>query len=423
MASQHSKTVRRWRRAILIAVVAVLSLAALEALHRGWLIVRGRPYRASQARLGLTELLAGMTDIVPGEAHPSRPGEREIEQQWSLHPFFGFQYASFLDQEIGAAEQQPAEADYEILIVGGSVAAQIFRLGGATLTQMLEADPRMAGKKVRLLNGAAGAYKQPQQMIVLAYLLSLGLRPDAVINVDGFNEVANSNDNAHHAVHPVYPSWFHWQHLARRTVDPEALELILAVREARAAASDFTDLVLDSRLYYSSLGGELTLARLRHLREEWYAAHERYLQYLTRHSTELGVRSPPFKKEGALDATVQIWEEGSLLIKSICDGRSMRYLHVLQPTLHDPGSKPLTEVEVRRGAARPEWVEGVRSGYPLLREGGERLRERGVPFLDASMVFAGETEPVYVDSCHYDEQGCRTVAGRIAVAFLECMGG
>ena len=57
---------------------------------------------------------------------------------------------------------------------------------------------------------------------------------------------------------------------------------------------------------------------------------------------------------------------------------------MLQPTLHDAGSKPATPGELAIGIIDTAWMEGVRLGYPRLREAGQRLCEQQVNFIDAS---------------------------------------
>src|SRR5690606_30828242 len=92
-------------------------------------------------------------------------------------------------------------------------------------------------------------------------------------------------------------------------------------------------------------------------------------------------------------------------LAAICADRDIPYIHVLQPTLHDAGSKPLTAGEVATGAAVRHWREGTRAGYPLLRAAGEELAARGVHFYDASRIFADVEETLYYDACHFNERG------------------
>jgi hypothetical protein len=97
------------------------------------------------------------------------------------------------------------------------------------------------------------------------------------------------------------------------------------------------------------------------------------------------------------------------------------YLHVLQPTLHDVGSKPVTQAEIDSGGLDTPLMLGVQHGYPLLRSAGKELVERGVNFADASDTFAGVKEPIYYDFCHFKGLGNRLLAARIAREFLRAL--
>jgi hypothetical protein len=96
-----------------------------------------------------------------------------------------------------------------------------------------------------VLKLAIGAYKQPQQLITLSYLLSLGAKFDYIINIDGFNEVTlpiieNSNLN----IHPAFPMY--WGQLNTSVINIEQQRLIGSMvfyKESRAfVASLFSKL-------------------------------------------------------------------------------------------------------------------------------------------------------------------------------------
>ncbi len=74
-----------------------------------------------------------------------------------------------------------------VALIGGIVCGPDRTLGGAQLTTGLA---KASGREIRLVNLGMGGYKQPQQLMTLVYLTSLGAEFDLVINIDGFNEVA-----------------------------------------------------------------------------------------------------------------------------------------------------------------------------------------------------------------------------------------
>ena len=77
-------------------------------------------------------------------------------------------------------------------IFGGSVGAWFCEVGADRLAARLAAAPAFRGRDVVPLCFSHEGYKQPQQLLVLSYFLSIGQAFDLVINIDGFNEVAMS---------------------------------------------------------------------------------------------------------------------------------------------------------------------------------------------------------------------------------------
>ena len=58
------------------------------------------------------------------------------------------------------------------------------------LEQELSQLPRFSGKSFRFVRLAIDGNKQPQQLMTLNYLLTLGAEFDIVINLDGVNEAS-----------------------------------------------------------------------------------------------------------------------------------------------------------------------------------------------------------------------------------------
>jgi hypothetical protein len=118
------------------------------------------------------------------------------------------------------------------------------------------------------------------------------------------------------------------------------------------------------------------------------------------------------------ETSVAAWREGSRSMLAICRARGITFLHVLQPSPCDAGSKPLTPEEATAAAAHPLWAEAAAQGYPRLREVGAELAAEGVPFLDATGVFKGHEEPIYRDNCHFAGEGCAILGPIVAEALL-----
>ncbi|MEM7307385.1 MAG: hypothetical protein AAF682_11980 [Planctomycetota bacterium] len=404
-------------------VLCVLPLA--EVAFRGLLWATGSAYSAAETRGDFARLVSEMRDAVPtggeapvdgNEASPRKPDR-------FLHPYLGWETWRGLQIVEAQRKRKKKPRTYEIWVVGGSVAATFGepdRGGAPALVAALSEDPRFADRNIRVVNHGRGAYKQPQQLQLVGYLLTLVAPPDAVVNLDGFNEVAVANANASMDVHPAYPSTAQWSTLARSvSSNPTLLGGLLEIQREEERGVRIAAQAERYALHRSAITGWVTLRRLKRVRAAWGAAGARYAALLRDEGTELmdGPELPAPAEVAARSA--RIWAESSRSLHAICADRGIHYLHALQPTLHDEGSKPLTPDEIATGAATPAWVEGVQLGYPLLRKAGARLREQGVAFYDTSVVFAATEETIYHDACHFESAGNRLLARAIAEAFLE----
>ena len=180
---------------------------------------------------------------------------------------------------------------------------------------------------------------------------------------------------------------------------------------------------LDLQLHRSALAGRLLLARCSALQERFDELDARY-QKLTQ---ERPMKLPPAEVEAttqaALQQAVDGWRDSSRVMADLCRERGIPFIHVLQPTLHDPGAKPITELERRRGfdASGPD--ERILAGYPRLRAAGAELVEAGVHFVDASRLFADDERTLFFDRCHLEHVGNLELAQLLAREIEACLEG
>lgn len=95
-----------------------------------------------------------------------------------------------------------------IAVVGGSVADMFANLTEKEFNQYLHEEFGF-DKNLVLINLATGGYKQPQQLFHIQYALLAGFEFDAILNIDGFNDLALANDNINNQINPIFPSGFH----------------------------------------------------------------------------------------------------------------------------------------------------------------------------------------------------------------------
>ncbi|NES06707.1 MAG: hypothetical protein F6K22_30145, partial [Okeania sp. SIO2F4] len=121
-----------------------------------------------------------------------------------IHPYFGYVQKPGPDFREGfkynaAGFISPYDYPYHkkndnqyiIGVFGGSVASNysIYEIQNQILEKTLKQIPEFKDKEFIILSFATGGYKQPQQLILLNYFLSIGQEFDMLINIDGFNEV------------------------------------------------------------------------------------------------------------------------------------------------------------------------------------------------------------------------------------------
>ncbi|MEM7309645.1 MAG: hypothetical protein AAF682_23420 [Planctomycetota bacterium] len=404
---------------VLVALLAtVVALALGEGGARTWLATRGESWSAEGAERRANELLAEATGVIATEleegfeARPQRATAR-----FQIHPYYGY------ETEMGLASQERivdyfaggmAEDELSVLVLGGSVAAHFYgpKEGVRELfEERLAADPRAGGRRVRLFGHARPGFKQPQQLHVLAELLRQGCTPDVVVNLDGYNELEFAVVNETNALPADWPAVGHWAHLASGGLAPEALERLVEVRELQRRAEGIAARVASWRRWSAVLGRH-ELKRLEAACSDVHAASSTYTELRLAATKKVKVDRQP-----EVDRAVDGWRRASLVMHALCEASGAVYVHALQPTLHDRGSKPVAPAEEERGI-RGGWKEDIVYGYPLLRAAGERLAADGVRFVDLSGAFAEVEEALYYDPCHFRRPGNVILAERLADAVL-----
>lgn len=416
-------------RLALLAAGLVLGGMVLELGARTFLAAQGRSYGRAGAVRDVLHLADQMTvravRTVPEETEDPVQAEAAGRRQL-LHPFVAWEVGAYharLRRDLEHSAGPAARGTFDVLLLGGSVAANLGNQADHDLARLIGALPMAAGRPVRLMNYARGSYKQPQQLVMLAWLLTLGLAPDLVINVDGFNEVAVSNANRGLEAHPLYPAVAQWAPLARGGLtDPATLDLALPVRRLQREVEDLARGARTSWQMGSAVLGSVRYAMVRKRHAAWVIAQRRLQQHLMEASDQLVLRGPHFEgdEREAIELCVRAWLETGRMLHQLCAARGIPFVACLQPTLHDEGSKPMSAEERAQGAAPEAWLAGVRLGYPLLRAAGRVLEREGVCFVDATRVFAEVEATVYYDACHFDRQGNHLLAEVLVAGLAAC---
>lgn len=422
--SRTPRRTRTWVRILLVLVMVPVALLAGEGALRLWRAVRGTPYDAHATEQTVRTLVSTMTSSIPD---PEADLMAQVEANHVLHPYLGIDQPKELESaeaDLWAFRGRKAKPAFVVLLIGGSVSAQTWGLQQNHIAQRLTADPRFANRSVAVLGQGRGAFKQPQQVMLAAYLYTLGWRPDAVVNIDGFNELALAWDNASLGVHPAYPSYWSWGLLAKtRTNRSEELRAAARILALADRGRELGVAMLDRGWQHSAILAEYELGRLRAVQAEWAQAQREFQAFIAPAGEHDTSRGPHFRFDDAatFERLVRMWVESSVSLDGLVRAHGGLYLHVLQPTLHDAGSKPLTREEIESGAGQPTWDAAIERGYPELRAAGPELVRRGVHFADLSLLFRDLEERTYVDGCHFQGTGMQRFADAIVDALLAAL--
>lgn len=388
----------------------IVALCALYFLAGGWSVVRLQQEQGSH-----DDVLGTRTKTADEVIHPYlgfvlQPDRfRDVDPNTPHVTEYGF-----VDTASPIHRRSPGTV--VIGLLGGSVALHLSLHGTDALARELQESPHFAGKKIEFVRLAIYGYKQPQQLLAVTYLLSLGAEFDAIVNLDGFNEIVLPLvENIPNDVFASYPRSWHLR--VTEGNDITVLRLVGRVAYCRELRRQSSESLANSPFRFSALANLV-----------WKSGDEALsnaivkdygsLSSLGRQQMSFRATGPPqtFPDELArFGEVVRIWKQCSLQLQQVCTANGIRYFHFLQPNQYVPGSKPMGREE--RAAAIDETAlhKGyMERGYPLLIRAGRDLARRGIDFHDLTQIFADHPEPLYMDiCCHLNQQGNELLGAEI----------
>ena len=357
--TRRSGTIVR-RLAMAVALLLVVA-AALEIGARIYLRARGHPLDPGSRRAWIASVCAEMTNH--GEvADDLAPGETKQEHTALLEPFVAWTDAKTEARRIDDAEayaRADSKAAFDVLLLGGAAASEL----GASpaLAEKLRADPRCAGRELRLHVYAEPGFKEPQSMILLGTLFSFGHEPDLVVTLDGRDEARIGARNAASGTHPLFPSVEDWARASRGMRTDWALaERIRELQAARDAARAFGERALRFGIERSAFLGHLALGRLASLRERAVREARELLAFVASRPHDTELEGPRFdaSTEAVAGTIAHGWERAARLMHAMCAARGIPFLQVLEPI---PAAEDGRAVEELRAAA----ARLSASGFPV----------------------------------------------------------
>ena len=278
----------------------------------------------------------------------------------SLHPYLGFAYdpARTRSQglpinDLGFLGPVPigtrTRKEVRIGIFGGSVAVGLWIFGRDTLVKELAASPQLGANDLRVYSFAAPGSKQPQQVLALSYLKTLGVDVDIVISLDGFNEIALP------PVHnlPDAPSWYPrgWMQYARAaTSDRHLLDRVAAWQYVRRTVAE--TLLRSPATSSPTLGLTWTLLDRAFANRVTTVAREVETALKTSTTKSSSASFAYASDNDMYGALAGLWADSARLAANLVTCTGGTYYVVLQPNQYVVGSKRLTETERARAYAR-----------------------------------------------------------------------
>ena len=405
------------KKAALWVAMLLVTLGVVEAMARlAYYMVYG------EFAVRLTAAEAG--DVRAWERDILR--HRAVAMQEVPHPFYGF-VRGWPERGLNNLPPRRRNAgEWVVVLLGGSVAVDVAgELRNALLRQFLDLGTGVAPIFVDL---TGGGYRQPQQVIALANMLANGGQFDAVVVLDGYNEITGPPAQAWRGLAPSFPA--HWQSMVAVTPDQEAI--VGRIGMLRDEQENLLRVGQRAFLRRSAVFGLIwrlrfdRIERLVRLQHHQLAATDSAYHDLEKQGPLDNWRAPwnlPWRagSDRVRELGVKFWHESALLLSGLAKRQGMEYYHFLQPNRHLPDSKPLSDEELAMSPRHsvdmsPEMVTKL---YPLLSERGRRLREQGVGFFDLSSIFKGRRETLYVDfCCHLNKRGNELLADGMARRIL-----
>jgi len=408
---------------LLALVSASIALLACEVVLRAMAAADGVPWSSEEASRDARRIVTGMTESTPvmdelGRKQETREGrvvtQRNKERKSELHPYYGFDGESvpaLMEKYLAWEASERSEDHLVVYVAGGSVSTNFMASKGGAIGELkrdLPRLPRFEGREVVPFVIGRPGHKQPQQLAKLAYLYSRGARPDIVINLDGYNEIHLAARNAEAEIPVSYPSFGHWVFLSQQEpLDGRSLDLLAEARRLELEATELHESLEGTPILASIITGRRALGRLNALQASWAETQSRLVDHLKRKKSggpDDARSRQDLRFTDPVEEAVAVWTRSSRQMHLLCQANGARYLHVLQPTLHDEGSKPVHPQERERGMTGG-LDETVSRGYDRLREEGQALKAEGIEFIDGSLLFEDVEDPLYYDRCHFNRKG------------------
>lgn len=386
----------------LVGINLLLLFALLELVSLGFYFLQTRNffYSANKDRIK-----ANATQFEVAESFRPR-----WTFDYQIHPYFGFITPS---SYAGLPFKKTSKDQFIIGIFGGSVAQEFcdYEFKHRVLTKMLQSLPEFQNKEIVLLKFANQAHKQPQQLLMINYFLSVGQELDMVINIDGFNEVALSYLNNRAGTDVSMPNDYIYSPLialANKDFSTEQLELALEVLQQKDRLQNTLNRLSECRLATCYM---LRWGQAKYLLNQYREKQQTLSQLKTeeRKGSLIYLKKieKPLEDPEAVERIVDLWFNSSLGMNDLLAARKIPYFEFIQPNQYYSTNRQFSADETKIAFdEKSQYKEGTIKGYPKLLAKVSSLQAAGVKVFNGANVFDETRDTVYRDNCcHYNDAG------------------
>ena len=441
----------------IILINIILLLIFLELGSLGWYFLRYKQFFYTREKVtenNQGEELENQAENENGNINPKtnpmginlagiRLEDSVIER---LHPYFGyvqkpgpdfregFKYnaAGFIST-YDYPYQKKNENQYIIGIFGGSVASNysIYEIQNQILEKKLKQLPEFKDKEFIILSFATGGYKQPQQLIVLNYFLSIGQEFDMLINIDGFNEVILAKANNKNNIDIMMPSTNHvvpLTNIANNSLSTKSIKAMLKINDSKDKLKDALETLDKCQVAYCYSLTSIYVQNLATTYRKNVKIFDKERKKAAKQAageTEASIvyfyaQNPEMEESELYEMMAEHWQKTSIMMQQIAANNNILYFHILQPNQYYPTNRVYSEAEKKIAFdSDSPFREATELGYPILLSKIDNLRQNGVNFFNGVKILDDTKEIVYIDSCcHYTELGENILSEFIANSIL-----
>ena len=395
----------RRKQILFYGIMVVMTLAVIEGMAQAAYYIAYGEFNGG----GDWAAVAAATPDAAAAVGAANAAVADEQPYGVLHPYYG--YTRPESEHLMNRAPPPRREDGVVLIalLGGSVGLGVTDAFRSALESWFR-DNDLPLRPV-VLGLAYNGMKQPQQVMQIANILSLGGEFDLIVNLDGYNELFISHNNYfEYGISPFFPLW--WQQLVTFTAEDKLRVGQIAV--ARERQERLRAAAQAAPWRWSALYGIISRYRLERVERQLVALNYE-LATPGAGGYSLERQGPRWDFEDQYDlrlTTLRVWYRGSVMLRDLSRTAGAEYYHFLQPNQYVPDSKPLS-AEERAIAYDPESgsIVTYNHAYPQLLRLGDELRRHGVNYHDLTQIFADNGETLYSDDCcHLNARGYELLA-------------